>query len=441
MTTRRTTVLDPKKRAVGFTTEHISHVDHPGNGKAYLLIQDSYTSDLGDAISRLASIVGPLMQYMSQECYNALNQCYQYLSGDQGMGGMPRMYSALSDDEKQAVLDAFEYGYPDAAVITEIVNGLASVPEGVDMYEPAQAITRALSTYTPEAWVLSADHVYCATNALKAEVVDHVVRTAAEGGNVAGLAALAQRLEPDHGVLVGRNTPLWPLVVTEGEPEARTDPEPQAQSQAAAPAATVQATSGYVAPISSQPAAVAAPQDQDMKPDYIRSIMAQADPVVAALDNGTVIDGQPVSQQVRVEPVQPVAQGDGSAVVNLSNRGAGGLSDMSELERALSVPGLTEVQKRGIIRAFSSSLEERYIAQEPPATGGMDAAAMRSVVQEAVTSAVSVVTERLDQLEQRIDGRPTRRSIVTLPQQAEPQVQRSRFAPRSIAELAETNTL
>lgn len=440
MTTRRQAALDPAKRVAKFATDHIAHVDHPGNGKDYLLIQDSYTSSLTGAVGTLARLLGPLVQYTTQEAYDALNQCYQHMQGqqeqDSPMASVPRLYSALSDEDKAALEAGYEYDYPEQNEITEAIEHLGDVPDDAEVYEPAQTLTHLLSAYTPDAWPLSGDYVYCSTNALKAPITDHVVRSATQGVDVRGFASMLQTLQPGKGLLVARNTALWPLVVREGAADDQPTDQPVQPVADPAPA--------------DAPTIQAAAQEEIVPADnYIRSIMGVADPVVAALDAGVSLETQPQTiqptQAQRVEPVGVAPTGGSPAAVNQGGSLDGVLSDMDmdQVRQMLANPALTEVQRQGIVRAFVERVQGELLQPQAQPTGGIDLATMRSMIAEAVQQAVSPVAEKLTQIEQRIDGQPVRRSLVTQPardpEQALPASQQ-RFTLRSVQELAQYGT-
>lgn len=424
--------LNPKSQVVAFNKEHVSLVDNPANGKEFLLIQDSYGSGLAEAISDLYSLVGPLMQYFSNEAWAAFRTCEEYLAGVAGgtyQQSVGPMYSAA-----QKTFEAFDYKYPTPAQLVPIIENLELVPadaaSGVgDAARTIQALCRA---YTPAEWPLSPTAVYSYVNPLKDTLTSEVVRKVAAGQDASMEAALVTALKPDTGLLIQNTTPLWGLIRSEETPD-----KPAAEP--AAPATPAVQPEPVVDPTNPEGGTMPSPDAEQRARASIRALIETADPSLVVKPDEGLGGGMPApvvatpAAQVPERSVNPESSAQGVALPEELIAG---------MERALSTQGLTTEQKEGITRHYSGliaeALAKRFHPESPAATGTPDIA-------DAMRRALDPFIERLDRIESAISAsepeRPNpRRSLLTRPNAGEEKV-RTAYTPHSVKELAERGVI
>lgn len=471
-----TTKLDPTKEIVGFKTgerPHVSLADHPENKKEFLLVQDSYSTQLGDAVGTLVDLLGPLIDHMVQEVQDALQTCQDYLGG-LGLTPPPVGQTMMSDTE-------FDYAYPEPVQIAEALVNLDAVPEDADVYEATHVLASFLRNYTPEEWIFSPTLVYSTAEAVKSKLTDSIVRFAADGKDVSNLALAASALKPSTGVLVLAGSGLWDIVrgpdPDEPDPQPEPDPEPTADRADISPADRAKlAKAGDAMPDGSypiqdkndlenavasfgrakDPTAVKAwitkkakelgvtdvlPADwawSTKKSDladitrseemstangeakassYLRSLMLKSDPSLGVeSDEPASGGGDPVNvQQERVDVPEGFA------------------AKLQQARSALATPGMTEEQKESLVNHFMGQLKQDLLPQEDRPVD----------ITMALRAAIEPLVERLDLLERYITEpeSPRRRSLRSLPQRDEDEPMTNTYHPRNIRSLAESNTL
>ena len=439
--TKQPAVLDPSKEVKSFSASHASLVDVPGNGKEFLLVQGDYSEKVEKALSTLSGLIGPCVDYMREDAYRAISALYNYLDRQDASKGVPMMYT-FSEDGKITYHnpsgEAFEYKYPAVEDAAEILLNLDGVAEGVEIAPEVQVLRTLVGAYTPEAWVLSDDAVFMRGGTLRQLATDKVLRAAMNGEDTVGLATMVKNLDNDKGVLVLKGTPLWDLM-QESEPHLEGEQTLFAENSGEEDVSPMKdfstdpATSVSTAGTATSPAPTVPPEQRAR--EHVRALMAQQDPTLSPAkveppvqsESGTRQDAGPAAISAALAAVlgpgtvnPATAQGDVSA--NPEDK-------FESLRSALSVEGLTDEQRLGIVRHFMGGSDPQDETITPKS------------ISEAILEAVAPLAEKLSLLERSLSETdvPLRRSLRTAPSKASGGREYDPYRPFKVEELARRN--
>ena len=208
------TKLDPTKEVTKFTTDHVSIIDKPENDREFIVIQDSYTMSLGEAVAEAMSVLGPLIDKVRAPSRDAILSLNDYLMG--------RLSDGMMDKKPMPMMA--EFSYPDPDTIYSVIEQLNNLPELPD--EIAGNVQELLDflndNYTSDVLELDDTVRYYSSSTVRSSLNSLVITRSATGEAVQELAALALAVadDPTKGVLVEKGTVLWNLLDEANDVEA-----------------------------------------------------------------------------------------------------------------------------------------------------------------------------------------------------------------------------